>query len=179
MWKNNTLGKKKYKWAIYFALLVQNRNAFTLCIPLDVSGMPVHLLVTEFSLSSVASSVYADVLQRIYKGQSCWIYSLTIWRRRLSACSVCLQVTPSWEEILICLGVGRPYGRKSDLFRLDWWAEASCMRFNKTKFWVLHFDHNNVTHCYKLRAEWLKSCTGEKDLGVLIGSQLNTSQQCV
>jgi len=32
-----------------------------------------------------------------------------IWTRGLNAPPVSLQTTPSWEEVLICLGVGRFY----------------------------------------------------------------------
>lgn len=58
-------------------------------------------------------------------------------------------------------------GRKTlqrDINRLNEWENASGKRFSRAKYQVLHLDHNNPMQCYRLGAEFLESCSVEKDL---------------
>lgn len=58
-----------------------------------------------------------------YCGLSCFISALIIWMRRLSSLSVNLQIKQNWEEVLICLGVGKFY-------RLIWTSWFDGLRSN-------------------------------------------------
>ncbi|KAK4811154.1 hypothetical protein QYF61_019785 [Mycteria americana] len=67
---------------------------------------------------------------------------------------------------------------QTDLDRLEHWAIINGMKFNKAKCQILHLGQSNAGHKYKLGEEWLGSSPAERDLGVLVDSRLNRSQQC-
>jgi len=53
------------------------------------------------------------------------------------------------------------------------------MSFNRTKCQVLHFGYNNPRQPYRPWEEWVESYLLERDLGVLMDSQMNMSQHCL
>jgi len=59
-------------------------------------------------------------------------------------------------------------GRDALLDRLQRWARANLVKFNKATCKVLHMGPDNPTHKYRLCREWTESSPEEKDLGVLV-----------
>lgn len=52
------------------------------------------------------------------------------------------------------------------------------MRSSKGKCCMLHFSHNTTMQHYEPGEEWLESSSEEKELGVLVDSQLNKKPAC-
>ena len=67
---------------------------------------------------------------------------------------------------------------QKDLDRLFSWSQTWLMSFNADKCKVLHFGSKNSGYDYTMNGSTLSNVTLEKDLGVVITSDLKPTQQC-
>ncbi|GAB0204714.1 mitochondrial enolase superfamily member 1 [Grus japonensis] len=84
------------------------------------------------------------------------------------------------DNTKLCSVVNMLEGRDAiqrDLDRLERWACANSMKFNKAKCKILHMGRGNPKHNYRFSREWIDSSPEEKDLGVLVDKELNGTQQ--
>ncbi|GAB0194994.1 triadin [Grus japonensis] len=73
------------------------------------------------------------------------------------------------DDIKLCGVVNTLEGRDAiqrDFDRLERWARANCMKFNKAKCKVLHVGRGSPKHNYRLGRERIESSPEKKDFGL-------------
>jgi ribonucleases P/MRP protein subunit RPP40 len=67
---------------------------------------------------------------------------------------------------------------QEDLDKLVEWSETWCMRFNFDKCKIMHFGNGNACIEYTMAGNKLESVKEERDLGILMSSDLKPSKHC-
>ncbi|KAF4796682.1 hypothetical protein TURU_082069 [Turdus rufiventris] len=160
------------------------------------AGKAVDVVYLDFSkaFDTVSHSILLEKLAAhgLDRSTLCWIKN---WLDGRAQKVMMNAAASSWQPVTGCVPQGSVLGPvlfnifiddidegrralQRDLERLRGWAESNKIKFNKSKCGVLHFGHNNPLQHYRLGTVRLDSAQAEWDLGVLIDTQLNMSQQC-
>ena len=75
------------------------------------------------------------------------------------------------------LGSGKDDGLQADIDALDEWSTKWMLPLNAAKCKVMHIGHHNPQLAYNLNGVPIKVTDEEKDLGIVIDSQLNFQRQ--
>ncbi|TRZ17435.1 hypothetical protein HGM15179_009689 [Zosterops borbonicus] len=67
---------------------------------------------------------------------------------------------------------------KRNLDRLEKYVCVNLLKFNKAKSEIQKLGWGNPKHKYSLSSEWTESSPKDKDLDVLVDTELNMTQQC-
>ena len=67
---------------------------------------------------------------------------------------------------------------RKDLCNLYSWSQDWLMLFNVEKCHVIHFGSSNMKASYVLNGETLSVATEERDLGIIVSSDLKVAKQC-
>ena len=84
------------------------------------------------------------------------------------------------DDAKISQRVVTPYDAENlqaDLQKLEEWSQKWSLSFNKDKCAVMHFGRNNQGYTYSLNGSTLSSTSKEKDLGIIVTSDLKPSAQ--
>ncbi|GAB0193562.1 triadin [Grus japonensis] len=89
-------------------------------------------------------------------------------------------LSKSANDTKLCGAVNTLEGRDAIqrvLDRLERWARANLMKFNKVRYKVLHMGWDNSKHKYRLGGEWIESSPEKKDFGLLVDEKFHMTQQ--
>jgi len=80
---------------------------------------------------------------------------------------------------LKCKVMQREKKLQEDLNKLSEWTKKWQMSFNTKKCRVMHIERTNHRYKYSMEGQTLDTVDSEKDLGIMISSDLNSSNQCI